>query len=207
MTSDASKLPGKTDPIAADLRGFGPLGITAIFVILAGQLLAPLSAVLVLIWAKWSQTPWHEIGYVRPRSWFGGLVAGVAFGIAFKFLMKAIVMPLFGADPLNQTYHYLVGNGTAALATVPLMVVTAGFGEVLSRLFVRAIRQADRTKFGREGADCAFYNCSFCVASLFRSGTGRRPAGGDNRACVWNDLRIDGRGLVPTRCARASSRV
>jgi uncharacterized protein len=129
MTSGASKLPGKTDPIAAGLRGFGPLGITAIFVIVAGQLLAPLSAVLVLIWAKWSRTPWHEIGYVRPRSWLGGLIVGVAFGIAFKFLMKAIVMPLLGAEPLNQTYHYLVGNGTAALALVPLMVVTAGFGE------------------------------------------------------------------------------
>jgi membrane protease YdiL (CAAX protease family) len=129
MTSDASKLPGEIDPVAAGLRGFGPLGITAFLVIAAGQLLAPLSAVLVLIWAKRSRTPWHEIGYVRPRSWLGGLVVGIAFGIAFKFLMKAIVMPLLGADPFNRTYHYLVGNGTAALAVVPLMVVTAGFGE------------------------------------------------------------------------------
>jgi membrane protease YdiL (CAAX protease family) len=39
------------------------------------------------------------------------------------------VMPLLGADPVNQTYHYLVGNGTAAMAVVPSMVVTAGFGE------------------------------------------------------------------------------
>jgi membrane protease YdiL (CAAX protease family) len=129
MTSDASKSPGEIDPIAVGLRGFGPLGITAIFVIVASQLLAPLSAILVLIWAKRSRTSWREIGYVRPRSWLGGLIVGVAFGIAFKFLMKAIVMPLFGADPINQTYHYLVGNGTAALAVVPLMVVTAGFGE------------------------------------------------------------------------------
>jgi uncharacterized protein len=129
MTSNASKSLGEIDPVAAGLRGFGPLGIAAIFVIVAAQLLAPLSAVLVLIWAKRSRTPWHEIGYVRPRSWLGGLVVGVAFGITFKFLMKAIVMPLLGADPLNQTYHYLVGNGTAAMAVVPLMVVTAGFGE------------------------------------------------------------------------------
>lgn len=98
-------------------------------IIVAGQLLAPLSAVLVLIWAKLSRTPWREIGYVRPRSWLGGLVIGVTLGIAFKFLMKAIVMPLLGAESLNQTYHYLVGNGAAALAVVPLMVVTGGFGE------------------------------------------------------------------------------
>jgi len=119
----------QVDPTAVRLRGFGPLGIFAIVVIVASQLLAPLSAVLVLIWAKRSRTPWHEIGYVRPRSWFGGLVIGVTLGIAFKFLMKAIVMPFLGADPLNQTYHFLVGNGYAALAAVPYMIVTAGFGE------------------------------------------------------------------------------
>jgi membrane protease YdiL (CAAX protease family) len=66
---------------------------------------------------------------VRPRSWVGGLVIGVTFGIAFKFLMKAIVMPLLGAEPVNQTYHYLVGNEAALLAVIPMMVVTAGFGE------------------------------------------------------------------------------
>jgi uncharacterized protein len=129
MTSDATKVTTQDDPIAAALRGFGPLGSIAIVIIVASQLLAPLNAVLVLIWAKRSRTPWHEIGYVRPRSWVGGLVIGVTFGIAFKFLMKAIVMPLLGADPVNQTYHYLVGNGAAALAVVPLMVVTGGFGE------------------------------------------------------------------------------
>jgi len=117
------------DPIAVGLRGFGPLGILAILVIVAGQLLAPLSAVLVLIWAERSRTPWHDIGYVRPRSWFGGLVLGVAFGIAFKFLTKAIVMPLLGADAVNQAYHYLAGNRAAVMAIVPMIVITAGFGE------------------------------------------------------------------------------
>ena len=129
MNNDATRLRTQDDSIAKGLRGFGPLGIVAILLIVAGQLLAPLSAVLVLIWAKLSLTPWREIGYVRPRSWFGGFVIGVTFGIAFKFIMKAIVMPLLGADPVNQTYHYLVGNGAAALAVVPLMVVTAGIGE------------------------------------------------------------------------------
>jgi membrane protease YdiL (CAAX protease family) len=129
MTSDATKVKTQDDPIAMALRGFGPLGSIAIVVIVASQLLAPLEAVLVLIWAKRSRTPWHEIGYVRPRSWVGGLVIGVTFGIAFKFLMKAIVMPLLGAEPVNQTYHYLVGNEAALLAVIPMMVVTAGFWE------------------------------------------------------------------------------
>jgi uncharacterized protein len=129
MTSDATKVVTQDDPIAVALRGFGPLGSIAIVVIVASQLLAPLEAVLVLIWAKRSRTPWQEIGYVRPRSWIGGLAIGVTFGIAFKFLMKAIVMPLLGAEPVNQTYHYLVGNEAALMAVIPMMVVTAGFGE------------------------------------------------------------------------------
>ena len=129
MKSEATRLPTQDDPTAKALRGYGPLGIFAILVIFVGQLLAPLSAVFVLIWAKLSRTPWCEIGYVRPRSWLGGIAIGATMGIAFKLLMKIIVMPLLDADPVNQTYHYLVGNGTAALAVVPLMVVTGGFGE------------------------------------------------------------------------------
>jgi uncharacterized protein len=129
MTNDCTKLPTQDDRIAMGLRGFGPLGIVAVVVIVASQLLAPLSAVLVLIWAKLSRTPWYEIGYVRPRSWLGGLIVGSILGIGFKFIMKAIVMPLLGADSVNQTYHYLVGNSYAALAVVPLMIVTGGFGE------------------------------------------------------------------------------
>jgi membrane protease YdiL (CAAX protease family) len=94
-----------------------------------GQIVAPLSAVLVLVWTKLSRTPWREIGYVRPRSWIASLAVGIAFGIAFKFLMKAIVMPLLGADPINQAYHYLAGKRAALAAAVWTMIVVAGFGE------------------------------------------------------------------------------
>jgi uncharacterized protein len=117
------------DAFAADLRGFGPLGILAMLVIIAGQILAPLNALLVLVWAKRSHTPWHEIGYVRPQSWIAGLVVGLAFGGALKFVMKAIVMPLLGADPINQAYHFLAGNGPAAALFVPVLIIKAGFGE------------------------------------------------------------------------------
>jgi len=116
---------------AAGLRGFGPLGILAILVIvLAGVFpFVPLSAILVLVWARWSRTPWREIGYVRPKSWTRDLAIGVAFGIAFKFLMKAIVLPLLGAEPINQAFHYLSGNRAALPAAVYTMIVRAGFGE------------------------------------------------------------------------------
>jgi membrane protease YdiL (CAAX protease family) len=118
------------DPVAAALRGFGPLGILAILVILSGNLLvAPLSAVLVLLWARRSRTPWHEIGYVRPESWTRDLIIGIAFGIAFKLVMKAIVMPLLGAPPINQAYHYLVGNRAALPGMLFAVIVGAGWGE------------------------------------------------------------------------------
>jgi membrane protease YdiL (CAAX protease family) len=118
------------DRFAADLRRFGAIGLMAIVVILAGNLVAPpLSAILVLVWAWRSRTPWRDIGYVRPRSWIGIVLIGVAFGVAFKILMKSIVMPLLGADPINQHFHYLVGNSAALPGVLFAMIVVAGFGE------------------------------------------------------------------------------
>jgi uncharacterized protein len=125
----ANSNPTPQDRFAAKLRGFGPLGILAVLVIAAGQIVPPLSALLVLVWTKVSRTPLHEIGYVRPKSWVGSLVGGIAFGITFKFVMKAIVMPLLGANPTNQAYHYLVGNRAALPAAVWTMIVVGGFGE------------------------------------------------------------------------------
>lgn len=118
------------DPFAKSLRGFGPLGILALLIIFAGNLIvAPLSAVLVLVWTRLSRTPWREIGYVRPRNWIGCLLVGIGFGVVFKFLMKMIVMPLLGADPINQAYHYLAGNTVVAALFVPQLIIKAGWGE------------------------------------------------------------------------------
>jgi membrane protease YdiL (CAAX protease family) len=116
--------------LSAQLRGFGPLGILSILIILAGNFLfLPLSAILVLVWRSLSRTPWREIGYVRPRSWLRTIAVGIVFGIAFKFLMKAIVMPLLGAPPINQAYHWVAGNTAALPAMLFLLIVGAGFGE------------------------------------------------------------------------------
>ena len=144
MTTDSAKVSEQTlkvpdgvrpdepyeDPIAGSLRGFGPFGMLAIIIILAGNLLfVPLSAILVLVWRRLSRTPWREIGYARPRSWIVTIVGGIVFGVAFKFLMKAIVMPLLGAAPVNQAYHYLAGNRAALPGALYAMIVGAGFGE------------------------------------------------------------------------------
>jgi uncharacterized protein len=118
------------DAVAARLRGFGPLGVLSILAILAGNLLVvPLSAILVLLWARRSHTPWRDIGYVRPVSWIRDLALGIGFGSALKLLMKAVAMPLLGADPINPAYHHLVGNTAALPGMLYAVVVGAGFGE------------------------------------------------------------------------------
>ena len=128
LSNDAP--PASDDDVAKRLRGFGLVGVVAIVFILAGNsIFAPLSALLVLFWVWRSRTPWREIGYVRPRSWYASLATGVAFGFALKVLMKALVMPLLGAPPLNQAFQYLAGNTAALPAAIYAMIVVAGFGE------------------------------------------------------------------------------
>jgi hypothetical protein len=125
----ARATPPLDDPFAAGLRGFGPPGLLAIAVVLLGSLVAPLGAILALVWVWRSHTPWREIGYARPASWLRVLAIGVPLGIAFKLLMKSLVMPLLGADPVNHAFHFLVGNRAALPGTILTMIVVAGFGE------------------------------------------------------------------------------
>jgi membrane protease YdiL (CAAX protease family) len=134
MTTDApipsEQVPKSDDHFSAALRGFGPIGIIAILVVLAGNfLVAPLSAIFALVWVAWSRTPWREIGFVRPVSWVRTVAIGIVFGSAFKLLMKMIVMPLLGADPVNHAYHYLAGNRAALPEMIFVLIVIAGFGE------------------------------------------------------------------------------
>lgn len=125
----AASTPQWQGRLAARLRGFGLLGLLAIFFILLGHLYwAPLAAAMVLVWTKLSGTPWREIGYVRPESWPKTLAIGFAFGIAIKLLMKSLVMPLLGADPVNRAFHYLTGNH-AEIPWFLLTILGAGLGE------------------------------------------------------------------------------
>ena len=118
------------DRLAARLRGFGPLGLLAMVVIAAGDyLFNPLSAILVLVWAWLSRTPWPDLGFVRPKSWPCTLGLAIVFGALLKLVMKALVMPLLGAPEINQAFHFLVGN-TAALPWMLYRIsIGAGFGE------------------------------------------------------------------------------
>jgi len=128
--AEAPERSPRDDAFAAALRGFGPPGILAIALVLGGNLLfLPLSALLVLAWAWRSGTPWSEIGYARPRSWIVTVATGIVFGCAFKVAMKALVMPLLGANPINWAYHYLAGNRAAIPGFLYAVIVGAGFGE------------------------------------------------------------------------------
>ncbi|MBZ5638831.1 MAG: CPBP family intramembrane metalloprotease [Acidobacteriia bacterium] len=115
---------------AERLKGFGPLGLLSVVVILAGSLAGPpISAILVLAWAQISETPLRALGFTAPRSWTVTLVVGVAFGIAFKLGTKALVMPLLGAPPINVRYQYLTGNSVALPGIVAAVLISASFSE------------------------------------------------------------------------------
>jgi len=112
------------------LRGFGPIGLLAIVAILLGNFLfVPLSAILIVLWARVSRTPWRDLGFVRPGNWVITIACGVVFGTLLKLAMKSIVMPLLGTEPVNQAFSYLQGNTAALPGILFLVVVGAGFGE------------------------------------------------------------------------------
>jgi uncharacterized protein len=116
-----------TPSFRSSLRGFGPIGIITILVIgLSGSLIG---AALVLIWAWLSGTRWSDLGFVRPAHSALDLVIAFVAGVFFKFLMKALVMPLLGFGPINPAYHYLAGNTAALPGILFAVIVGAGFGE------------------------------------------------------------------------------
>jgi membrane protease YdiL (CAAX protease family) len=128
---------GDEEALARKLRGFGPLGVLAFVIIAAlGPVLEPLGTVLVLAWVSASQTPWREIGFVRPKSWVRTSILGTVFGCVLKFVLKAIVMPLLGADPINRTYHYLAANSAAAVVMAFYVLVASFNEETVFRGFV-----------------------------------------------------------------------
>ena len=122
--------PADDDRFAAKLRGFGPVGVLAIIVItLVGPIFEPVGGILVLLWARRSRTPWRDLGFVRPKSWIATIALAVVGGAVFKIVMKAIVMPLFGAPPINPAFHYLAGNRSALPGIFFAVTVGAGFTE------------------------------------------------------------------------------
>ncbi len=117
------------NPTASGLRGFGPLGLVAIVVILlAGSVgVLPVGALLTLGWARLSGTP--DPGFTAPRRWAATAPLAMLFGAALKLILKCAVMPLLGAPAVNAADHWLAGNTAALPGAIATMIVAAGFGE------------------------------------------------------------------------------
>lgn len=54
---------------------------------------------------------------------------GVTFGVAFKLVLKAIVMPLVGAPARNAPFQFLVGNTAALPGMLAMVIFGAGVAE------------------------------------------------------------------------------
>jgi membrane protease YdiL (CAAX protease family) len=86
-----------------------------------------LFALAITWWWRATRRPWAGLGFVRPRVF--PIVIGFVLGGLLKILMKAVVMPLLGASPVNQPYHFLEGNAAALPGMIATIVLIAGFGE------------------------------------------------------------------------------
>jgi len=128
MENGARTLKEPSD-LASESRGFGPVGLLSMGIVVAACMLPVLRDVVPLLWVWWSRTPWSDIGFVRPKSWLRVVAGGIMFGVILKLFTKAVFLPLVGADPINRSYQFLVGN-KAALAGMALVVtINGGFGE------------------------------------------------------------------------------
>lgn len=108
----------------------GPVGIAASLIVIGANLvIAPVGAILALVWAWLAKLPLSEIGLRRPRSWTITIISGLAGGILFKLLMKALVMPLLGAPAVNAHFHFIAGDRTQMISMILASIIVAGFGE------------------------------------------------------------------------------
>ena len=131
------------DPVARALRGFGPAGLMSLLVILlSGNIsvnrlpVVPIGATLALLWAWRSRTPWRDLGLARPKSWVATLIMGLLFGVSLKIVMKAVVMPIFDAPPVNPSYQFLAGNRGLLPLAIWAMVLAGVSEEIVFRGFL-----------------------------------------------------------------------
>lgn len=139
-----------TRDFRSGLRGFGPVGLAAIALILAANFLfSPLGALLVLLWAWIAKANWAELGFSRPRSWLAVLVIGVVAGILLKFVQKAVLMPLLGAPAINPYFHFIEGDPAAMTRMLVASVLIGGIGE---EIFYRGYLFERLGRFWGQGA-------------------------------------------------------
>ena len=112
------------------LRGFGVIGMVAMLMVIASVFVSTIVAgVLAVVWALGSRTPVRELGYTKPNSWPAAIALGLAGGALFKLMMKSLIMPLLGADPINHAYQYLFHNPSALAGILLYLPIGAGFAE------------------------------------------------------------------------------
>src|SRR5262245_17757690 len=107
QTPGALPLPARADNrLKRALRGGGPAGVGVLLVVLAATYFGgpPIGAALVLLWGWYARVPWRDLGFRRPKNWARLIALGIIAGVAFKLLMKAVVMPLLGAPDQNAAY-------------------------------------------------------------------------------------------------------
>jgi membrane protease YdiL (CAAX protease family) len=122
---------GSPPTFSERLRGWGPVGVVAFLIVLAGTLVfMPIAAALVFVWKWLSKTPWRDIGFARPKSLLGAAVVGVLLGVALKFAMKAVVLPLLGAPAVaHNSIHDSVTTQAGAISLAAYAIYGAGFAE------------------------------------------------------------------------------
>ena len=103
MTTVTEAVPSIWSRIAAALRGFGPMGalVFAAVVVAATFVETPIAALIVIVWALASRTPFGDLGLVKPANWVVTIAGGLVTGIVLKLAMKAVLMPLLGAPAIN----------------------------------------------------------------------------------------------------------
>jgi membrane protease YdiL (CAAX protease family) len=115
---------------AARLRGSGPVGVLAIVIVLGLSLAGPIvGALAVFAWARMSKTSFTSLGFTAPNRWAATLLGGIAAGIMLKVTMKAVVMPVLGAPPVNTPYQFLTGNAAALPGIILTVLVQAAVAE------------------------------------------------------------------------------
>jgi len=192
--------------LRGQLGGFGPAGIAAFGIIMLVSLsLAPIGGLLILLWAWLSRTPLKNLGLVRPKSWIADILFGVALGLALKFAMKAVVLPLLGAPAVNQAYHYLASDRRGAIVFAAYAIFGAGFGEEM--IFRGYLFERSAKLFGRGALQNAV--TLVAVTAFFALLHFKQGLGGIENAAVtgfvvgavylWN-----GRRLFPVMVAHAT---
>lgn len=127
---DAAATSARGTGFGAALRGRGPAGFLGMLVVVGlGGAIEPLNALLLPLWVAITRTPWRAFGFVRPKSLARTIVVGVLLGVGLKLFLKSVVLPLFGAPPINAAYHHLQGNSAALPGMLFDVIVGAGFGE------------------------------------------------------------------------------